>query len=253
MDAQAGTILSGMIVSAAIALFVSAFQIPESALRAPTTASEWKERGVEMITQRKPEAALAAFSKACDLDRKEEDACYYLGRQLLDLGRYQEAIAPFDIAVRAAPRAKLGRTHRAAALNLVALGSLEKAENHFKEAVRANRGPESARAEALTDYGAFQFRQARSSEALSTLEQAVKIAPEFPRAHAELGRVLLHMNKPKQAAEALERAVELDSRSSGVRLLLGRTYLLLGRRAEGERYLRLGREAWDRDNAPTAR
>ena len=215
--------------------------------RTPSNASAWKELGVAMAARRRSEAALAAFAKACKLDPKDEDACYYLGRQLFSLDRYQEAIAPFETALRAAPTEKLARTHRAAALNMIGHGSLEQAERHFREAVRGNRGPDEVRAEAQTDYGAFLFRQARTSEALAALEQAVKMDSGSARAHAELGRVLLHLDKPREAATALERAGELDPRLSGIRLLLGRAYLALGRTEEGERQLRLGREEWDRN------
>ncbi|MGH9719854.1 MAG: tetratricopeptide repeat protein [Bryobacteraceae bacterium] len=214
----------------------------------PASAAAWRELGAAMTAQGKSEAALAAFSKACELDPKDEDACYYAGRQLFSLGRYQEAVAAFETALRAAPKEKLARTHRAAALNHIALGSLDEAEKQFREAVRAGRGPDQVRADAQTDYGAFLFRQSRTGEALAALEQAVKIYPGSSRAHAELGRVLLHLGKASEAAASLERAVELDGRSPGVRLLLGRAYLALGRKAEGERQLRLGREAWDRNH-----
>ena len=207
-----------------------------------------------MAANRKAEPALAAFSKACDLNPKDQDACYFLGRQLFSLGRYRDAVEPFEKAVLAAPQEKLARTHRAAALNRVGEGSLEQAEWHFREAVRDNTGPASIRADALTDYGAFLFRQARIGEAQGALERAVTMQPGSARAHAELGRVRLHLAKAAEAAASLERAVELDPNSPRFRLLLGRAYLALGRTEEGERQLRLGREGWDRnEGSPTVR
>jgi tetratricopeptide (TPR) repeat protein len=211
----------------------------------PASAAAWKSLGIAMVTHRRAEPALAAFSKACDLDPKEEDACYFLGRQLFSLSRYQEAVTPFDKAVLVAPEEKLARTHRAAALNHIGNGSLEAAERHFREALRPGRSPDQTRAEAATDYGAFLFRQARTKEALEMLEQAVKTDPRLARGHAELGRVRLHLNMAAEAVAALERALELDGGSSGTRILLGRAYLALGRIEEGERQLRLGREQWE--------
>ena len=225
-------------------LAVPQARLPDS----PTSAAGWKELGVSLLARRNSEGALAAFSKACELDPNDEDACYYLGRQLFSLGRHEEAIAPFEAAVRAAPRQKLTRTHRAAALNMVGQGWAQEGERHFREAIKPNRGPDEVRADAYTDYGAFLFRQGRTGEALATLEQAVKIHPGSARAYTQLGRVLLHLEKPREAAQALEVAVKLDNGQSGARLLLGRAYLMLGRNEEGERQLLLGRQAWDRDN-----
>ncbi len=211
----------------------------------PSNGSAWKALGIAMVAHRRSEPALAAFSRACDLNPMDEDSCYFLGRQLFSLSRHQEAVAPFDKAVLAAPTEKLARTHRAAALNQIGNGSPVDAERHFRKAVRPGHGPDPARADAATDYGAFLFRQARTQEALAALEQAVKIDPGSARARAELGRVLLHLNRPRESAVALERAVELDRGLPGLRMLLGRAYLALGRTEEGERQLRLGRDLWE--------
>src|SRR5688572_6052415 len=47
--------------------------------RNPSNASAWKELGLALTLRRQMEPASAAFSKACELDPKDEDSCYYLG------------------------------------------------------------------------------------------------------------------------------------------------------------------------------
>ena len=218
----------------------------EAAVRVdPSNGTVWKALGMALAAQQRSEPALVAFSRACDLIPKDEDSCYFLGRQLFSLSRYREAVAAFDKAVLAASKEKLSRTHRAAALNQIGNGSVEQAVRHFRDAVRPGYGPDETLADAQTDYGAFLFRQARSKEALAALEQAVKINPSSARAHAELGRVLLHLNRPRESAVALERAVKLDDGLSGIHMLLGRAYLAMGRSEEAERQLRLGRKQWE--------
>ena len=64
------------------------------------------------------------------------------------------------------------------------------------------------------------------------------------RAHAELGRAWLELDRPEAALSPLERAIALDPNAWAVRLMLGKAYLRLGRADEGERQLRLGREGW---------
>jgi tetratricopeptide (TPR) repeat protein len=185
---------------------------------------------------------VAPLSKACDLDPEDEEACYYLGRTLNALGRWAEARAPFEKAVRAAPKPMLARVHRASALNFMALGQMTEAEAHFKQAIAAGSASESMPEDARVDYGAFLFRQGRTAEALKTLQQAVRAAPRSARAHAELGRVLLHDGRTDEAVMHLEKAVELDPRASSVRLLLGRAYLQAGRVEEGRKQLQLAHE-----------
>ena len=205
----------------------------------PTTASEWKKLGIANAAATKLDAAAPAFARACELDPTDEDACYFLGRTLFLLDRWLEAREPFEKALRAASKPMRARAHRSMALNYLALGNTLEAEGHFRQAVLLNPGPERLREDPRVDYGAFLFRQGRLAEALPLLQQAVAAAPSSPRAYTELGRVLLHSGKPDAAAANLEKAVELDSRTAAIRLLLGRAYLELGRKAEGERQLQL--------------
>jgi predicted Zn-dependent protease len=54
------------------------------------------------------------------------------------------------------------------------------------------------------------------------------------------------MGKKQLAAAWLEKAAELDPGSTATRLLLGRTYLELDRKEQGEQQLLLGQENWKR-------
>jgi Flp pilus assembly protein TadD len=69
--------------------------------------------------------------------------------------------------------------------------------------------------------------------------------PGSVRPGVELGRALLHLNRLEPAVTHLERAVELDPRNWGARLLLGKAYLQSGRKAEGEQQVKLGQEGWN--------
>jgi predicted Zn-dependent protease len=55
--------------------------------------------------------------------------------------------------------------------------------------------------------------------------------------------VLLHSGDASDAVESLEKAVKLDPRSSSTRLLLGRAYLQTGRVEDGQRQLQAAKEA----------
>lgn len=205
--------------------------------------ADWKARGIEDLSRHRMDAAVASFEKACELSPGDEDSCYYLARTLFSLDRWEKAREPFAKALRAASGSRRARVHRAIALNYMALGEMETAEAHFRQAIALNPGAEVLQEDPRIDYGAFLFRQGRLEEALPVLRKAAESLPRSARAHLELGRVVLHMGNPELAAASLERAVDLDPRSSTARLLLGRAYMQSGKIDEGRRQLHLARDA----------
>jgi tetratricopeptide (TPR) repeat protein len=201
--------------------------------------------GLATTTAGDLEGALPALRRACDLAPADEEACYYLARDLFALGHYQEARAPFDKALRAAPPPMRAKVHRAVAMNFAASDAPAEAERHFLDAIRL-AGPSPRDSEdARVDYGAFLFRQGRTEAAVRPLEQAVHESPDSARANLELGRVLLHLDRLEPAVTCLERAVRLAPADSNAHLILGRAYLKLGRTEDGEREMRLGQKAWE--------
>jgi Flp pilus assembly protein TadD len=214
----------------------------------PSKPSAWKALGLVLMGANDYRGASAPLGRACALDPKDEDNCYLLGRSLFVLGQYDEAVQPFEKAMRAAPPANQAAVHRATALNFVELGMTQEAERHFRDAIRLYRAAAAAQPDPRVDYGAFLIREGRAQDALEMLHQSVSASPGSPRAHAELGRALLELDRPAEALGPLKSAVELDPAAWAGRLLLGKAYLRLGRTEEGERELRLGREGWTKQD-----
>ena len=212
--------------------------------------SEWMARGRAAISARQPEKAVEAFGRACALAPKEPETCYYFGRTLQALDRFEEARQPLDRALANShgKGAERARIHRVIALNYVGLTAPDKAEPHFLAAIRELPDASGFQEDPRVDYGAFLVRQARAGEALPILEKAVQAKPDSARALAELGRAQIEAGKPREAAGSLERAVALDPAAWAVRLLLGRAYQQLGRFAEAERELTLARKGWAAQN-----
>jgi tetratricopeptide (TPR) repeat protein len=169
------------------------------------------------------------LERACELDPKDPDACYYLGRTLYALNRFEASLDAMEIALKAGE--KPGRVYQGMGQAHEALGNATAAEKHFRKAV------DLAWPDARTIYGVFLFRQGRVGDARNMLEQAVKAQPNSARARMELGRALLQQNRVEEALPHLQRAIELDGSSGAAHLLLGKTYQRLGRIAEAERHL----------------
>jgi Flp pilus assembly protein TadD len=212
----------------------------------PANPSAWKVSGLVFLGDKDFQRASAALERACALEREDEDSCYLFARSLFLSGRYQEAVPPFEQALRVAPPEKKGVVHRALALDLDEIGAASEAEAHFRNAVAVYRRTAALQPDPRVDYGAFLIRQGRAGDAVDTLRKAAAEFPMAARPHAELGRALLELNRPKEALAPLEKAVKLEPNGWAVRLLLGKAYARVGRTEEGERQMRLGREGWGR-------
>ncbi len=208
--------------------------------QSPSDAQAWRLLGLARVSGNRLLEAEPALLRACTLEKPPVDSCYYLARNRHALAQYEPAREAFDLALAAAPSA---RVHRAAGLNYLALGRDAEAEQHLLRAVAM--GP-SGMDDARVDLGAFLFRQGRLPEAAAVLTQAARSDSASPRAYLELGRVLLQQGKLEPAAQHLEQAARRNPADSNAHFLLARAYQRLGRDAEAARELRLGELAFRR-------
>jgi tetratricopeptide (TPR) repeat protein len=206
----------------------------------PERAEVWTWVGRVYAAQGQWERSVLCFQRACELNPKEEDACYYLGRNLYTLNRFEAALAALSKALAVEAETKQWRVYRAMAQAQEALGKAEEAESSFREAIRKERGQARADEDPRIDYGVFLYRQGRTEEALKPLEEAAKVRAQSARAQGELGRVLFQLGRWKEAAPRLEKAVQLDGKLWWAHLLLGQAYMRLGRSEEGRRHLEMG-------------
>jgi tetratricopeptide (TPR) repeat protein len=216
----------------------------EQAVRlAPSNALAWKSLGAVHAAQGRYQAAEEPLRKACALDPKEPDACYYLGRNCYQLSRFETAIAAYEKALTT--HIKTWRVHNGMALALEALGRAGEAERHFRSAAELNaaagntaRPDENPR----IDLGAFLYRAGRTAESVEQLEKAVTEYGNSARARFELGKALFQSNRLDSAARHLEVALKIEPAHVPAHLLLGKIYYRLGRVQDAEREMRLGRQ-----------
>jgi tetratricopeptide (TPR) repeat protein len=95
---------------------------------------------------------------------------------------------------------------------------------------------------------AEEYRRAdRHAEAVEVLEKGLEQHPNHVSAHVALGRVRLDMGEPGSAAQALERALELDVTNLVANKLLIEAYLGRGERERARQRLELYRLLNDSD------
>lgn len=221
---------------AAIAALTEAVRI------APKNAQIWKVLGVVHASRGDYDRANEPFSRACTLAPDLVDACYYYGRNLYALNRFEPAL---EALRKALPRdGRPWRVRLGIAQALEALGRDGEAAKEFEAAVRAwGESPREGRGSADFDprlhQAVFLFRQGKAEEALGPARSAVQEFPNAGRPRFELGRVLYQLGQLDAAAAQLEKAVEFGY-GPPAHLLLGKAYLRLGRAADAEKHLAAG-------------
>jgi Flp pilus assembly protein TadD len=192
----------------------------------PRNALAWKGLGAALAAQKEYAAAEPAFRMACQLDAKLPDACYFLGRALYALNRFNDSLSALERADQANWRVRL-----AIAQSADGMGDSALSDREFREAVAQCKGRD---VEAATDYGLVLVRQGRGGDAIPVLEEALKHHPQAPEAQTCLGRVLLEAGRTAAAIPHLERAVELAPESAQAHLLLAKAYVRAGRTREAQ-------------------
>ena len=212
---------------------------------APLDASTWKSYGLALLRAGSREQAASAFATSCRLAPGEADACYFSGRVLLSLDRYEEAASALEQALQGASTSRPAIAHRLAALCAIGLHQLQRAEVHFQRAVALWRGSDEDGSDPRVDYAGLLYRSARLAAAEEMLLAAIEKTPASPVALSLLGRVRIHLGAPAKALQPLRDAVALAPCEWDYRLLLGKALLTTGNVKEGTEQMRLGREGWE--------
>jgi tetratricopeptide (TPR) repeat protein len=131
------------------------------------------------------------FARSIDLDPLDATTYHWLGMMLNALGRFDEAVAAFDSAQRAAPDSAIVRVKRGTVL--AQAGRLEEAERQLREASR--RFPKMALAHRET--GFLRLTQGRIEEAVVAFEEAVQLAG--PRSSSAGGLGLAYARSGRHA------------------------------------------------------
>jgi len=166
----------------------------------PGNPQYWKALGVVYAKGSDYRASIEPFAKACMLNERLLDACYYQGRGLYAVDRYADALAPLEKALK--NDAVKSRAEAALGQALEALGRYDEAEKRLKSAV-ARR--DSHDAQARVAYSQFLRRQGRPGESCEVLQSAKAAGGE--EFYFELGLALYQAERYADALKALEKAV----------------------------------------------
>ena len=157
-----------------------------------------------------------------------------LGAEYLRQGQFEKALRHLDKSRIKRPNHAM--LHNVYALSYQGLGDNEKAEQHFRQALRIGHG----QADVRTNYGQFLCKQQRYAEAETMLLAAVQDPLyESPQlAYVNLGICARAVGDAEQAYDYVQQALSQDEEFSVALLLLGDMELQRGQTEQARQRLR---------------
>lgn len=172
------------------------------------------------------DAAVDDFQAALDCGSKDPNVFFALANVLIDLGRYDEALAKYDDyeAVRAeeleehpwgAPDADFfanrGLAFRSKADSTAAGPVQDSLYDRAIEAYRKALELDSTRANIVGDLGIVLFNMNRFDEAIPVFEEKIAMEPELTNGYLNLAYCYLQLKRYSDVLDALDRMLGVDS------------------------------------------
>jgi tetratricopeptide (TPR) repeat protein len=199
------------------------FHIQEALKLKPDYAGAWMNLGTAFRTLGRFQEALAPYEKAIAFNRNIPEAHANLGLTLYALGRREAALARYREAIRlksdfAEPHVFLGEALREA-------GSPEDAIVEIQEALRLNPGyPQAYKALANTS-----IRLGRIEDAIAQYGKALSLKPDYVEARTNLGVAYQLAGRLQEAVAQHQEALRLRPDFADAQVNLGNALLALGR------------------------
>ncbi len=182
------------------------------------------------------------FKKAIELDPKNDYVYFGLGDSYQNMGRLFEAEELFRKAIELKPTNDwaylgLGRLYKSK-------GRFSEAEELFKRAIELNPNNEWA----YIGLGISYQRKGRFSEAEVLFKKAIELNPKDDWAYYELGNFYLSWGRFPETEESFKKAIELNPKNELVYFGLGKFYQAQNRFLEAEELFKKALELDPKDD-----
>ncbi len=167
-------------------------------------ADEWFWKGRAEYARGDYEEAIKSYSKAIELNPKDDVAYNNRGSAKNRLGHWKEAIEDFDEAINIKPGNGVAWSNRGAVKDH--LGLHKEAIKDLDEAIRINAENDSA----WSNRGMAKDHLKQPKAAIKDFKQAIKINPKNVSAWTNLGGVKIDLGEAEEAIQHFDRALELD-------------------------------------------
>jgi len=192
-----------------------------AALKTPT-GDDLKIVGLNYVLLNDYPDAINWLEKAVQLDPKNADAWYYLGRAYYSRSLVGQAKRAFLAALNLDPRD--ARAENNLGLILEAEGKPNEALDAYRNAIAWQKSAGRQSEQPYLNLGSLLMEQDRAGEALSPLEKAVELAAGNANCHLKLGTAYLRTSRLPEAQRELEKAEQLDPENAAIHYQLARVY-----------------------------
>ena len=192
-----------------------------AALKTPT-GDDLKIVGLDYVLLNEYADAIKWLEKSVELDPKNKEAWYYLGRAYFTRSLLSESRRAFLTVLNLDP-------HDAKAENN--LGLILESEAKPNEALEAYRkaiewqgGSAKQSEQPYLNVGSLLLGLDRTGEAIAPLEKAVELGANNANCHLKLGTAYLRTNRLPEARRELEKAEQLEPENAAIHYQLAKLY-----------------------------
>jgi Tfp pilus assembly protein PilF len=162
------------------------------------------------------------LEKAVELDPKNKDAWYYLGRAYYTRGLLPESRRAFQAALHLDPRD--ARAENNLGLILESEAKPNDALDAYRYAIEWQEVTPRQSEQPYLNLGSLLLELDRAGEAIAPLEKAVELGINNASCHLKLGTAYMRTNRLPEAQRELEKAVRLDPENAAIHYQLARFY-----------------------------
>jgi len=194
----------------------------KAAARQPPTGDDLKVVGLDYVLLDDFPSAIRWLEKAVELDSRNAEAWYFLGRAYYTRSRISEAKAAFEKVLQLNPKDAKAENN----LGLVFESEARPSEaiEAYQQAIAWQQANPKPSEQPYLNLGSLLLDEGRNEEALPVLEEAAKLSPVNSLCRLKLGIAYFRLSKLENARKELEEAARLDPDNAAVHFQLGKLY-----------------------------
>ena len=194
----------------------------KAAARQTPTSDDLKIVGLNYVLLGDYPSAIHWLEKAVELDAKNAEAWYFLGRAYYTRSRISDAKTAFDNVLRLNPKDAKAENN----LGLIYESEAQPAEaiEAYKQAIAWQELSKLPNEQPYLNLGGILLDEERTEEALPVLQQAVKLAGANSLCRLKLGIAYLRLSMLESARTELEEAARLDPENAAIHFQLGKLF-----------------------------
>jgi len=192
-----------------------------AALKTPT-GDDLKIVGLDYVLLNEYADASKWLEKAVELDPKNKDAWYYLGRAYYSRSLLPESRRAFLTVLDLDPRE--ARAENNLGLILESEATPNEALDAYRKAMEWQAGSAHQSEQPYLNLGSLLLELDRTSEAIAPLEKAVELGADNASCHLKLGMAYVRTNRLSDAQRELEKARRLEPENAAIHYQLARVY-----------------------------